>query len=133
MRIIAILGLIASLLTAGCSVPNLTHTPHSPASTSTPAPAPSTATCTEDMPCWNCHTMGNRVCGVPAWVNCNKIDGSEFPRQAAVAWESCYLNLNRYHSYWQYAGQHFEGHERVWKVVGPTTVYITRNGWWVTS
>lgn len=19
--------------------------------------------CTEDMPCWNCHTMGNRICG----------------------------------------------------------------------
>lgn len=19
--------------------------------------------CVEDMPCWNCHTMGNRVCG----------------------------------------------------------------------
>lgn len=22
-------------------------------------------TCTEDMPCWNCNTMGNRVCGKP--------------------------------------------------------------------
>jgi hypothetical protein len=20
-------------------------------------------TCQEDMPCWDCHTMGNRVCG----------------------------------------------------------------------
>jgi len=19
--------------------------------------------CTEDMPCWNCHTMGNKICG----------------------------------------------------------------------
>jgi hypothetical protein len=19
--------------------------------------------CLEDMPCWNCHTMGNRICG----------------------------------------------------------------------
>lgn len=19
--------------------------------------------CTEDMACWNCHTMGNRICG----------------------------------------------------------------------
>lgn len=19
--------------------------------------------CTEDMPCWDCHTMGNRICG----------------------------------------------------------------------
>lgn len=19
--------------------------------------------CTEDMPCWNCHTMGNLICG----------------------------------------------------------------------
>lgn len=20
--------------------------------------------CTEDMPCWNCHTDGNRICGI---------------------------------------------------------------------
>ena len=25
-------------------------------------PVPAT-TCTEDMPCWNCQTMGNHVCG----------------------------------------------------------------------
>jgi hypothetical protein len=22
-------------------------------------------TCQEDMPCWNCETMGNRICGKP--------------------------------------------------------------------
>ena len=21
--------------------------------------------CTEDMACWNCHTMGNKICGTP--------------------------------------------------------------------
>jgi hypothetical protein len=21
--------------------------------------------CMEDMPCWNCSTMGNRICGAP--------------------------------------------------------------------
>jgi hypothetical protein len=27
-------------------------------------PAPSTSTtCVEDMPCWDCTTMGNRICG----------------------------------------------------------------------
>lgn len=25
----------------------------------------STATCTEDMSCWQCETMGNQVCGAP--------------------------------------------------------------------
>lgn len=22
--------------------------------------------CMEDMPCWDCETMGNRICGTPA-------------------------------------------------------------------
>lgn len=26
-------------------------------------PAPTVAPCQEDEPCWNCHTMGNRICG----------------------------------------------------------------------
>lgn len=27
-----------------------------------PSPAP-VAACEEDQPCWDCHTMGNKVCG----------------------------------------------------------------------
>lgn len=25
---------------------------------------PSAIVCAEDMPCWNCETMGNRICGL---------------------------------------------------------------------
>lgn len=42
-----------------------------------PGPAPATVAakateCHEDEPCWDCHTMGNRICGselpaVPRW------------------------------------------------------------------
>lgn len=27
------------------------------------APAAAPTRCTEDMPCWDCHTMGNQLCG----------------------------------------------------------------------
>lgn len=27
------------------------------------APTTTPTRCEEDMPCWDCHTMGNRVCG----------------------------------------------------------------------
>lgn len=135
-KLIAALGLIASL--TGCGL-NLTHTPHQ-AATPTPAPMATIHTtntpthCTEDMPCWNCHTMGNHQCGarVPAWVSCNKIDGSEFPRQARVAWEDCYRDINDHHAVWHYR-PHVEGKQGAWCVVGPTSVCVTRNGWWVTS
>ncbi len=32
---------------------------------------PAAVRCTEDMSCWNCHTMGNKRCGNP------HVDGSE--------------------------------------------------------
>lgn len=35
------------------------------------APAPS-YTCMEDQPCWDCHTMGNGICGNPACTAANK-------------------------------------------------------------
>lgn len=42
--------------------------PTATSTTSTTVPAvvaatPPTTRCQEDMPCWNCHTMGNHVCG----------------------------------------------------------------------
>jgi hypothetical protein len=35
--------------------------------TATAAPGPGTQ-CTEDMACWNCRTMGNRICGSDRYV-----------------------------------------------------------------
>lgn len=28
-----------------------------------PAPATTAVVCHEEEPCWDCHTMGNRICG----------------------------------------------------------------------
>ena len=57
-RYIAILAITASLL-VGCAAP----------ATSGPATAaPDTAVSfAEDDPGWNCHTMGNKICGVDPW------------------------------------------------------------------
>lgn len=33
------------------------------ASLDTPADARPVKSCQEDDPCWNCHTMGNQICG----------------------------------------------------------------------
>lgn len=45
--------------------------PVAPVSTPAPVASPSVARCQEDEPCWDCATMGNRICGpaiVPAPV-----------------------------------------------------------------
>ena len=40
--------LVAALLVGGCSVT---------------APDTASTRCEEDQPCWDCETMGNRICG----------------------------------------------------------------------
>ena len=54
--------MIALLLGVGILV-----MPASPASPVSPAPV---AQCFEDQPCWDCESMGNRVCGPSAllWI-----------------------------------------------------------------
>lgn len=47
--------IIAALLIAATAI-------ISPIAATTAAPA-NTATCMEDEPCWDCHTMGNMICG----------------------------------------------------------------------
>ena len=60
-------------------------------SCSAPAPAPAPApvnvpdgTCHEDMPCWDCETMGNHVCG-PALRG--------IPAAGHDAWRECFADL----------------------------------------
>lgn len=62
---------------------------------------------------------------------CGVIDGSEFPKQAAYAFRVCWHNTNR-GAQWQHVGR-YDGHRHVWQLVGPTTVYLTKSGWFETS
>lgn len=53
------LGVVATgaLIGLSCQGPEpMTHRTVGTSSTST-------TTCAEDMPCWDCSTMGNRICG----------------------------------------------------------------------
>lgn len=67
MKLSAILApvtLAAALALSACSA---APAPYVPATISAPSVAPAAAPavrCEEDMPCWNCHTMGNLACGV---------------------------------------------------------------------
>lgn len=58
----------AALLLMGCAAPEPTIKGVEPATTPTiPAHAePALPECQEDMPCWECKTMGNKVCGATA-------------------------------------------------------------------
>jgi hypothetical protein len=52
--------LVAAAIAVGAYMLGRMTADHSPA----PRPAPTvTSTCTEDMSCWDCRTMGNRQCG----------------------------------------------------------------------
>lgn len=107
--------------------------------------------CQEDMPCWigsNDDSRTDRASmadwiyqlrhahnyerPVPRWLSCNTIDGSEFPHKAAVAWHICYRNINYWGARWNYVGR-YDRHDNVWAIAGPTTVYVTRAGWFETS
>lgn len=50
--LLVVVAAVVALLLSGCDKP----------ATGTPSPAP-VASCEEDQPCWDCHTMGNKVCG----------------------------------------------------------------------
>lgn len=134
MKRVVITGAVALSLTLGaCSSGGI-----EPAQPPSPAPG---STLAEDDPGWNCHTMGNHVCGhaqrrpVPAWLSCNTITdsaGYEFPAKAARAWRICYRNLNQPGSRgWQWVGR-YDGQRGIWAAVGATTVYL-RQGWFETS
>lgn len=56
--IVGAAAIIAAALTA-CTAPA-----HGPAPV--PAPTAPAAECSEDMACWDCSTMGNRICGPTA-------------------------------------------------------------------
>lgn len=47
-----LVALAAVLFVSGCNAITFVH-----------APSTSTTVCYEDQPCWDCHTMGNRICG----------------------------------------------------------------------
>lgn len=51
------LALLIVLTLGSCGVLATYH----PEADTTPPPT----TCQEDMPCWDCATMGNRICGRP--------------------------------------------------------------------
>jgi hypothetical protein len=64
-------GVIALGLAIGTFSPDLTEgvatpTPTASATFVLPEPLLSAVTCTEDEPCWDCETMGNRICGTMA-------------------------------------------------------------------
>jgi hypothetical protein len=57
IRLRILFGILASLLVlVGADAYSHTHQSRAP------------VTCQEDEPCWNCATMGNRVCGVDSTV-----------------------------------------------------------------
>ena len=62
-RTLTIPALALALLAGGTAAANLTGggVPTPPVA---PAAAPA-AGCEEDMPCWDCETMGNLICGLP--------------------------------------------------------------------
>ena len=78
MKKLALSALLALALTsplAACTAGAETAGP--PAVTSSP-----TASCTEDMDCWDCETMGNKVCGTiddaaTAWEVFDREDGAK--------------------------------------------------------
>lgn len=51
-----------------------------------PAVSVSSEKCFEDMPCWDCTTMGNRICGLTVTENATELlesrtyNGTELPR-----------------------------------------------------
>lgn len=46
---------------------------------SPPSPGPAVSSCEEDQPCWDCTTMGNRICG-PDWYAVNAPEWIEVTR-----------------------------------------------------
>lgn len=77
-RSLAIPALALGLLAAGSAGSALTlggWTSNPPATESAAA-----VTCQEDEPCWDCETMGNRICGLP------DVPANEALR--AAAWET---------------------------------------------
>ena len=53
------IGVIALLTVAASAPAHHNGTPHV-------TPSPTSTACVEDMPCWNCNTMGNYTCGPTA-------------------------------------------------------------------
>lgn len=80
----------------------------------------------EDDPGWDCHTQGNHVCGVPAWLSCNTIASTN--QHYDYLWRTCYDNINIHHAVWRYVGT-LDRHHHVWMIPGPTSVIVTRSGW----
>lgn len=85
----------AVLVLAACSF----RTPQNSQTDST-GTAPS-AVCTEDQSCWNCQTMGNRICGHP-FINGYEAEQAawEQVQKAGPGWQ-CWaeVNLEMEHGY----------------------------------
>ncbi len=75
-------ALVGTALVLQSTQPALNTAPALPA---TPAPV-----CQEDMPCWDCTTMGNLICGpvpdAPAWIDTPWEDYLPPPASNALYW-----------------------------------------------